>query len=145
MRAWILPAVVLSLGLGLSATASAAPPMAAARAAGPASAVHRFGFHHGIRYRFVPPGRLFRRPHLAFGAGFAAHRVHALAAGGYGDYGYGSDEDYDSDTDDIENLHFLVQEPFGPGDIGRPPVAADEDVPYMSERRDSEPGYAREQ
>ena len=89
---------------------------------------HGFGFHH-----FLPrPTNQFHRPHFRF-AGFGSHRV-ASVAGGYGDY----DEAYD---DDIGNLHFRVQEPFGPGDIGRPPVRAEADAPYDSERMKPWDGY----
>lgn len=93
-----------------------------------------FGFHH----RFLPPAYLFHQSHFDFGKGFRSHQP-LEAAGGYGgDDTYGPDADYD-----IDNLHFRVEEPFGPGDIGRrPPVREEGEGPYESDRMDPWHEYA---
>lgn len=110
-----------------------------------ASASAHAGFHgpgFAFHYRFLPPSHLFRQPDFRFGEGFRSRRF-AEAAGGYGDYDYASDDGYGPyEEDDIDNLHFRAQEPFGPGDIGsRPPVRAEEDAPYVSDRTDPWHGY----
>ena len=94
------------------------------------------GFHGFGRHGFVR----FHQPNFRFGY-FAPHRI-IQSTGGYGDYDYAADEDdYGPYADDIDNLHFRAQEPFGPGDIGRPPVRAEEDAPYPSDRADPWHGY----
>jgi hypothetical protein len=142
MKAW-LPAAALAATLTLGFPADAhmggvGGASASAVASSRASAGLRgigFGFHH----RFLAPTHLFHSPHLRFGAGFVSHRFEQVT-GGYGDYDYGADaDDYGPYDDDIDNLHFRAQEPFGPGDIGRPP--AEEDAPYVSERMGSWRGY----
>lgn len=92
---------------------------------------HGFGPRHGLIFHhgFFRPVRPFHRPFFNFGAGFRSHQSNEFS-GGYG--GNDSDDDYGGYGDDIEDLHFRVQEPFGPGDIGRPPARADQDVPYDS-------------
>lgn len=92
---------------------------------------HGFGPRHGLIFHrgFFRPVRPFHRPFFNFGAGFRSHQSNEFV-GGYGDYDSG--DDYGAYGDDIEELHFRVQEPFGPGDIGRPPARAEEDVPYGS-------------
>jgi len=119
------------MGAGASASASAHAGMHG----------HGFGFHH----RFLPPQNLFRRPDFDFGAGFRSRRL-VETTGGYGDYDDASEDDYGSYAeDDIDNLHFRVQEPFGPGDIGRrPPVRAEGDAPDLSDRMDPWHGYEPE-
>ena len=99
---------------------------------------HGFGFHHRFHQ--------FREPDFHFGAGFRSHRL-VEVTGGYGDYDYASENDYGpyGDDDDIDDLHFRVQEPFGPGDIGqRPPVRAEGEGPYLSDRMDPWHGYGPE-
>jgi hypothetical protein len=143
MKIW-LPGAALAatLTLGLSVPAGAhvggGASAAAFSHANAGARGHGFGFHH----RFLGPTHLFHSPHYRFGAGFASHRSHEVT-GGYGGGDYASnDEDYGPYADDdIENLHFRAQEPFGPGDIGRPPVHADADAPYMSDSMDSWHGY----
>jgi hypothetical protein len=97
-----------------------------------------FGFHHRFLAAFP-----FRQRKFDFGEGFRSHQL-VEATGGYGDYDYASDDDYGPyPGDDIDNLHFRVQEPFGPGDIGRrPPVRAEQEAPYVSDRMDPWHGYA---
>jgi len=141
MKMWV-PAmamsVALSIGVGIPSTH--ARGAVGGLSGGAASHVvggfqgNGFGFHHGFgfRTRFLPPLRPFSQPRLNFGAGFASHQSSVVT--GYGGGGYGED--------DIEDLHFRVQEPFGPGDIGRPPAGADEDAPYMSDRMGPWDGYA---
>jgi hypothetical protein len=97
------------------------------------------GLHgHGFGFRgFLPrPFNRFPSSHFRFGD-FRSHQL-GIFTGGSGDFDYATDEDdYGPDAgDDIDNLHFRVQEPFGPGDIGRPPVRAEADAPYMSDRMD---------
>ena len=94
------------------------------------------GFHHLPR-----PFNRFHPTHFRFG-GFRSHEL-GLFTGGPADYDYAADEDdYGPDAgDDIDNLHFRAQEPFGPGDIGRPPVRAEADAPYFSDRMDAWHGY----
>lgn len=96
---------------------------------------HGFGFHGFGRHGFVR----FHQPQFRFGD-FALHRTNEFT-GGYGDYDDADEDDYGSDGDDVDNLHFRVQEPFGPGDIGRPPVRAEADAPYLSDRADPWHGY----
>ena len=98
---------------------------------------HGLGFHYGLP---IPFNR-FRPAHFRFG-GFRSHQL-GIFTGGAGDFDYATDEDdYGPDAgDDIDNLHFRAQEPFGPGDISRPPVRSETDVPYMSDRMDAWHGY----
>ena len=93
------------------------------------------GHGYGIQHRFLAPNNLFHSPNFRFGAGFVLRRP-GVVTGGYGDYDYASDaDDYGPyAVDDIDNLHFRVQEPFGPWDVGRPPVRADSDAPYVWDR-----------
>lgn len=97
---------------------------------------HGFAFHTRLPRDF----NRFHSPHFRFG-GFRLHQL-GLTTGGSADYDYASDEDdYGPGGDDIDNLHFRAQEPFGPGDIGRPPGRAEADAPYMSDRMDARHGY----
>lgn len=96
---------------------------------------HGFGFHGFGRHGFVG----FHQPDFRFGD-FASHRI-TVFTGGPGDYDYANEDDSGPYEDDIDNLHFRVQEPFGPGDIGRPPVRAEEDAPYLSDRGAPWHGY----
>jgi hypothetical protein len=120
MRLYISTAALAgALTFGACTTALAATP-------GGFAHVGSFGFHH-----FLPRPTNQPHAHFRFGRGFRSRSV--SFAGGYGDEGsYGSD--------DISELHFRVQEPFGPGDIGRPPVRAEEDGPYGPERMDPRQG-----
>ena len=94
------------------------------------------GFHgHHLGFRpFFP----FQTRQPDFGTGFRSHN--ALQTTG----GYGGDSDDDYDNDDISSLHFRVQEPFGPGDIGRPPERGEADGPYMQDGYGPPPGYEPE-
>ena len=132
-------AAAVSVGLCLQAGAHTAGMGASASAAGHATAGiqgHGFGFHH-----LPQPFNRFHPAHFRFG-GFRSHQL-GVFTGGAGDFDYATDEDdYGPDAgDDIDNLHFRVQEPFGPGDIGRPPMRAEADAPYKSDRMDTWPGY----
>lgn len=144
MKIW-LPALALGVAFTIGAAIPSADAMGGGSAGAPAHAMggfhgQGFGFHHGFAShpRFFRPFHPSHRQQPDFGAGFASHQSNVLA-GGYGDT---SDDSYSND--DIEDLHFRVQEPFGPGDIGRPPASAEEDAPYMSEGTDPGPGYAPE-
>jgi hypothetical protein len=68
-----------------------------------------------------------------------------VVTGGVGDDEYASDDNEGSYADDdISDLHFRVQEPFGPGDLGRPLPPPETGSPYMSDMRDRMapwPGY----
>src|SRR5437016_584201 len=137
MKLW-LPATALAATLTISVSLPADAHMGGMGGASPGAAAHAsvgihghgFGFHH---LRLFHPLH-FHVTHFRFG-GFRSHTV-PVFTGGAGDFDYAADEeDYGPETgDDIDNLHFRVQEPFGPGDIGRPPVRAEEDAPYMSGR-----------
>jgi len=125
-------AAVAALGMGLFAPALA--HMGAVGAVSGNSAIasthtriggHVLGF--GVKHVFPRPTNQFHHRHF--------HARTTQFAGGYGD---NADDDYD-----IEDLHFRVQEPFGPGDIGRPPIPGDENVPYMPERPDLWQGYGQ--
>ena len=125
-------ALCMSLAVSLNHAAGAFAGHAGSGSRGPGLGFHHgFGFHH----RFPPSKHLFHPSRFDFGAGFAPRRPNEVA-GGYGDYDSDGDVLYE---DDVENLHFRVQEPFGPGDIGRLPAGADADS-YATERRD----YARD-
>ena len=107
---------------------------------------HGVGFHHGFgfHHRFLPPTQLFHEPGFDFGAGFRSHGSRVVT-GGYEDDDYASDDDYGSYSDeDIENLHFRAQEPFGPGDIGRETDREEPKAPYMPDRMGSWQGYRPE-
>jgi len=145
MKTW-LPATALSVALTMSVWIPSAHAMGAigggsagAGAHGGAGFGHGFGFHHGsgfhhgfgFRPSFLPPSHLFHQPHYNFGAGFRSHQSGGLA-GGAGD---DTSDDYGAYADDISDLHFRVQEPFGPGDIGRPlPPPAEAYVSDMPDR-----------
>lgn len=93
------------------------------------------GFHGFGQRRFVR----FHPGHFRFG-NFGPQRTVEFA-GAYGDSADVTDEDaYGAYDDDIDNLHFRVQEPFGPGDIGRSPVG--DEPPFTSDRMN--PGHADE-
>jgi hypothetical protein len=111
-----------ALTFGACTTVLAATPGGFVHAGGGLQG-HGFGFHH-----FLPRPTNQARAHFRFGRGFRSRSV--SVAGGYGDDegSYGSD--------DISELHFRVQEPFGPGDIGRPPMRAEEGGPYSPDRMD---------
>jgi hypothetical protein len=143
MKALHVAAFAAAVSLGLCAQADARMGgMGGASASASAHATagihgHGFGFHHvllRLTTRFHPT-------HFRFGD-FRSHEL-GVFTGGAGDFDYASDEgDYGPDAgDDIDNLHFRVQEPFGPGDIGRLPVRAEADPPYMSDRIDPWHGY----
>ena len=140
MKTW-LSAMALGAALTIGFSAGATGSIRGGAVHAPARANgSRHGF--GFRHHFLPPTRLFHQPHFHFGAGFASHRL-SLVTGGYGDYDYAADEDnYGPYDDDIDNLHFRVQEPFGPADIGRPPPGAEDDAPYDSSPMDRVEGYA---
>ena len=81
----------------------------------------------------------FRNPRLRF----ARQQFDGWGGGAYsGDvaaYGYDGDDDFAP-----EDLHFRVQESFGPGDIGRPsppPPQAYDNGPWDSARMDPWHGY----
>lgn len=148
MKPW-LTAVILNVALAAGvaiASAAQAVTVGGGGAARPSAGFggHAFGFHRapGFHHRFLPPRHLFHQSHFDFGAGFASRRL-SEETGAFGDYAGAYGDDYDSYADeDIENLHFRVQEPFGPGDIGQPPRSADEDAPYLPDRMDSRRGDA---
>jgi len=151
MQVW-LPATALSVALTIGVAAPSAHAMGARGGASAGAAAHvvvgfhghGFRFHHGFGFppRFFRPAYPFLQPHFNFGAGFVSHQQ-GVVTGGYGDEDYASDDDYGSYADDdIDNLHFRVQEPFGPGDIGRPPVRAEEETPYMPDGMDPRSGFA---
>lgn len=145
MKIW-LPAVALSVALTVSvavapANAIGGAPGAAGHGMGGFHG-HGFGFPHRFRPHFFRQLNPFHQRQPNFGAGFVSHQSN-IVTGGYGDDDYASGDDSGSyEDDDIDNLHFRVQEPFGPGDIGRPPVRAEEEAPYMSDRTDPWHGYA---
>jgi hypothetical protein len=89
---------------------------------------------HGFGRRGVAR---FHSAHFRFG-NFGPRRTVEFA-GAYGDYADGVDDAYGAYDDDIDNLHFRVQEPFGPGDVGRPAVGAE--PPFISDRMDPRDGY----
>jgi hypothetical protein len=127
-------AAAVSVGLGLQADAGMGGASASASA-------HATAGNHGHGFGFRRPTIRFHSPHFRFGD-FRSHEL-GVFMGGAGDFDYASDEgDYGPDAgDDIDNLHFRVQEPFGPGDIGRPPVRADADARYLSDRMEVWHGY----
>lgn len=133
-------ALAIALTMGFCFPAPAHMAGAAGMAAGSPSASARAGVGlQGFRYNFLPRPSPFHRPHVRFG-GFGLNRV-VPVTGGYGDYDYAEDEGYGPDAgDDIDNLHFRVQEPFGPGDIGRPALRARLAAPYDSERMERSHG-----
>jgi hypothetical protein len=120
-------AAALTFGAGTVALAHMGGMSGTGAHAGVGMQGHGFGFH-----RFVPTPTnqfQFHQPRFNFGRGFRSRS--SSVAGGYGD-----------SDDDISELHFRVQEPFGPGDIGRPPVRAEgEDAPYGPEGMGPGPGY----
>jgi hypothetical protein len=109
------------------------------------------GFHggfHGV-HGFHSRSFLLRPNNFRFGfpqARFGRLRFEAAGGGAYsadvaaGDYG-----DYDESDDYApEDLHFRVQDSFGPGDIGRPsppPPQAYDNGPWDSARMDPWHGY----
>ena len=137
--------VVLTVGVALPFGAQAMGVVGGSAGRG---VVHGPGFHHGFHHGFrvhspfFSPLHPFHQRQPNFGAGFASRQSNVLA-GGYGDSDDSYDDDYDNSyvDDSISNLHFRVQEPFGPGDIGRRPVPDEEDAPYMPERMEPGPGY----
>lgn len=133
--------VTLAIGVSIPFEGQAMGVAGGAAGAGRAGGFGGHGFGHGLIFHhgFFRPIRPFHRPFFNFGAGFRSHQSNGFV-GGYGDSGYDSDDDYSGYGDDIEDLHFRVQEPFGPGDIGRPPAREEEDVPYGSrDPRDGRP------
>jgi hypothetical protein len=104
----------------LSATATAYAHMGGVGGRSPGG-VHGF---HGFHSRSFPFG--FHR--YNFGVGFSNGRAAGWGGGAYsGDvagFGYDGDDDFAP-----EDLHFRVQESFGPGDIGRQ-AAPDETYDY---------------
>ena len=99
------------------------------------------GFHgvHSGRTFFGPHNFRFRNPRLRF----ARQQFDGWGGGAYsGDvaaYGYDGDDDFAP-----EDLHFRVQESFGPGDIGRPsppPAQTYDNGPWDSARMDPWHGY----
>jgi hypothetical protein len=134
-------ATAVSVGLCLPAGSHMSGMRVAAASTSPHATVsnhsHGFGFHH-----FLPgPSNGFLPTHFRFGD-FRSHEV-GLFTGGAGDFDYAAEEGgYGPDADDdIDNLHFRAQEPFGPGDIGRPPVRAEANAAYLSDRMDPWHGY----
>ena len=92
---------------------------------------------HGPVFLHPRPFFPFHQPHVRFGH-FRQRNMQSTVGYGGDDY----DDNYDDDA--ISNLHFRVQEPFGPGDIGRPPVGAEAEGPYMGDRFGPPPGYEPE-
>jgi len=124
-----LPADAHMGGMGMVGGGS---PIGSAHAtvAGHARGIGFHGFSRRGVVRFHPR-------HFRFG-NFGPRRTVEFT-GGYGDYADGLADDADGAYDDIDNLHFRVQEPFGPGDIGRPAVGAE--PPFTSDRTDLGHGY----
>ena len=72
------------------------------------------GYFHGFRgFHGYPPAAFQSRGVGRFGAGRFAGNGETVGGDDMDDY----DDSYDPGLD---ALHFRVQEPFGPGDIGRP-------------------------
>ena len=118
------------VGISFATAAEMSAGRCASAHAGGVSGGQLSGFHHDLGGRFVyrAPRQLFSRSHFNFGAGFAFRRSDI---GNGGDYAGALDDDYGTSGEDIENLHFRVQEPFGPGDIGRRQSRPEEEAPYV--------------
>lgn len=107
------------------------------------------GFHDGFHgsHGFHSPGFLFHLHHHGFGAPFPRSRFGSTRFEGWsgGPYSAGvADFDYGGDSDFApEDLHFRVQESFGPGDIGRPtpPPERYDNGPGDAARMDPWHGY----
>jgi len=100
------------------------------------------GFHRGaFPFRYHPYNFVAASPHERFG------RAQPEGWGG-GAYSAGvAGFDYDDDNDfAAEDLHFRVQDSFGPGDIGRPspPPEPYDDQPYEGARLDPWHGYGQD-
>lgn len=140
MKGWLSTAA-LSVALTMSIAIPSAGALAMGGKGGAPAGVHGtagfggrgFGFRHGFGFhrRFLPGTEPFHQRQFDFGSGFRSHAPRVMT-GGIGDYDYAyDDDDGPYADDDIENLHFRAQEPFGPGDIGRPPVRAEPEPPYI--------------
>ncbi|MGH6877495.1 MAG: hypothetical protein ACREHV_08985 [Rhizomicrobium sp.] len=124
MRTWIIAAIAAAALAAGNSTEAGAHMAGSARAGGFAHgytsfrarlfAGNRFGFDFGRGFRYGGYG---------YFAPFAAGR---FAGGGEvavgDDYAGNYDESYaDDESPGLENMHFRVQDSFGPWDIGRPP------------------------
>jgi hypothetical protein len=107
MRNWLLAAVAAVAVSGGYGTDAGAYMASFGRHGGP-------GYFHGFR-------GFHGQPRVAFGnRGFGG-----FGTGRFAGNGEVAGDDYTGDYDDsydpgLDALHFRVQEPFGPGDIGRP-------------------------
>jgi hypothetical protein len=102
------------------------------------------GFGHGgHQFHFGPLPFPFHEQRLM--AGFPNARFGEARFEGWGGGAYGGDvEAYDPDEGDFtaEDLHFRVQEPFGPGDVGRrPPPGPYASGPWEGAGQDAWDGY----
>jgi hypothetical protein len=89
------------------------------------------------------------------GGWFHGHRVIApfpfnrFGPGPYGDWGGGGiaaggdyeNGDYVAADEGLDGMHFRVQEPFGPGDLGRPMPPPPDSGPWDTARLDPSNGY----
>lgn len=114
-----------------------------AQARGMTSAARAGGFvhHQGFHRHPVPVGfarfRLRRRIPLAGFRGFRDSTVTVASDDDTDDYDTG-DEDFGGD---LADMHFRVQDSFGPWDVPIRPVVAEPPGPYTAERMDPWHGY----
>jgi hypothetical protein len=136
MSMWLKPSIIAVAILATTMSAGAHMGGAGGRAAG--------GFHGSYGFRARPfPFRYHRYDFVGFPyARFGTARSEGWGGGAYsaGVAGF----DYDTDDDFApEDLHFRVQDSFGPGDIGRqaPPPEPYDDGPWHGARMDPWHGY----
>jgi opacity protein-like surface antigen len=137
MHGWNKALIIAAAMLAATATADAHMGGMGGRFSG--------GFHgfHGFHSR-PSPFHFHRRDfRIAFpNAEFGSARSEGWGGGAYsGDvagFDYGEDDDFAP-----EDLHFRVQDSFGPGDIGRPspPPQPYDDGPWDATRMDPSHGY----
>jgi hypothetical protein len=133
----------------LAATQASAGGMAGGRGAGGSHgfggfhAIHGFGGFHGFyapRFPFNQRDFLVDSPYGPFGSarpeGWQGGAYSGGVTAGFDDYGEG--DDYFP-----EDLHFRVDEPFGPGDIGNrpPPPEPYDEQPWEGSRLAPWHGY----
>ncbi len=134
MRQWIIAAAAAAALLGASYSTHAGARMASSGGG------RMHGFARGFRGFH---GRPFG---FDFGRGFAPSRFGQIGFRG-GEVAAGDDDvdDYDEGGDDgLGNMHFRVQESFGPWDVGRRPPPAPEPYdsgPWDAARMDAWHGY----
>jgi len=128
----------LFVGAAIIATAASADARGGGMGGRPSAGFHGFrGFHSrpfGFRGRGFIPG--------FSNLGFGTARYEGWGGGAYS--GDVAGFDYDDDNDfAAEDLHFRVQDSFGPGDIGRPPPPPEpyDYGPWGAARMDPWHGY----